>query len=235
MRIAICDDEQITLDEFKNLFIEKNIEDDIAFFRNAQELLDSAKEKTFDMVFLDIALENDNGIEIAKKLCVITPAVKVVFITAYIFKYINEIFTGVQPYGFIAKPLDHGKIMYYIQRLRNSINRSMRTVVVTHNRQKTELLMADIIYIESIKRIAHICCTEQTASIDTYEKLDSLIKRLDEYFVRCHQSYIVNVKHITQLNSETLTLSNGKVITISRSHTAETKQKYLSYKGSDII
>lgn len=59
-------------------------------------------------------------------------------------------------------------------------------------------------------------------------KLES--KMLNFNFVRCHQSFLVNLGHIEKINNYTIYLSDGSEIPVSRSRYSEVKQRYLQYK-----
>lgn len=53
--------------------------------------------------------------------------------------------------------------------------------------------------------------------------------------MRCHQSYIVNIEYIQKFNDEMVIMKNGTSVKVSRSRTNEAKQKYLAFKGRDVL
>lgn len=68
--IAICDDEPVMLKHIKKLvldfFSSKNMEIKIFMFLNGEELLNC--DKDIDVLFLDIQMNQLDGIEIAKRM-----------------------------------------------------------------------------------------------------------------------------------------------------------------------
>ena len=50
-----------------------------------------------------------------------------------------------------------------------------------------------------------------------------------KYFVKCHRSYIVNVKHINSITKNKVFLSNGMKIPISRSKYKEVSDAFINY------
>ena len=70
MNIAICDDNTdfrtFLEDSLRNYFDEKSISLNIFQFKSGEELL--ANELLFDLIFLDVEMENINGIETGKEL-----------------------------------------------------------------------------------------------------------------------------------------------------------------------
>ena len=234
MRIAICDDERALLESFSTIISQRYGESmEVFLFENAQELIDASKDRLFDLAFIDIVLPDTDGIKTAKTLCENKSDTKVVFITAYVLKYAEEIFLGLKPYGFIGKPVPDDKIYYYIDRLVMEKQREVNRLQVTHAGIRHDILMSDILYIESHKRLANIQCTADELAI--YEKLDELERRLDDRFVRCHQSFIINLEHVSRMNTDSMIMKNGIEIKISRTRIAETRRRYFEYKGRSVL
>lgn len=234
MRIAVCDDERALLYTFSEIIGKKyrrSIE--LFLYESAHELLDASREQNFDLIFVDIVLPDMNGIRAAKELCSHSPQTKVVFLTAYIIEYAEEIFLGIKPYGFIGKPLPTDKVCYYINRLINEKQRENNRLQVMHAGIRHDILMSDIIYIESQGRLANIRRSSEVTA--AYEKLDDIEKRLDDRFVRCHQSYIVNLEHVAEMKTSSMVMKNGVELKISRARTAETRQRYFEYKGRTVL
>lgn len=87
MRIAICDDEQIFLDLFKNkidyLMKENNMKSDLFQFLSADDLLTCHNKNNFDAIFLDMNMPKTNGIELANIFRSINDNVIIIFVTSY--------------------------------------------------------------------------------------------------------------------------------------------------------
>ncbi|WP_373598999.1 LytR/AlgR family response regulator transcription factor [Paraclostridium bifermentans] len=50
-----------------------------------------------------------------------------------------------------------------------------------------------------------------------------------KYFVRCHRSYIVNVKHIKTITKNNVFLENGVKVPISRGKYKEINDTFIDY------
>ena len=48
------------------------------------------------------------------------------------------------------------------------------------------------------------------------ESLSNVEKQLDEYFFKCHRSFLVNLRHVSQIKSNCVVLKNGTEVPISR-------------------
>lgn len=88
-RIAICDDEKPFRDSVKKFvekyLCEKNISYDIDTFASGKELLELGIELVqYDIIFLDINMDEIDGIVTAQKIREYSSEVYIVFVTAYI-------------------------------------------------------------------------------------------------------------------------------------------------------
>ena len=66
-------------------------------------------------------------------------------------------------------------------------------------------------------------------------KLSDMEKLLPEYFLRCHQSYLVNMDRIRKFTLDGIVLIDGRVIPVSRARYTETKDKFLKNLGERLI
>lgn len=62
-----------------------------------------------------------------------------------------------------------------------------------------------------------------------HDKIADLEQRMGENFVRCHQSFLVNMKYIRQIENESFKLENGEEISISKRRYVKTKEQYFQY------
>ena len=63
-------------------------------------------------------------------------------------------------------------------------------------------------------------------------KLDEAGRQLEAGFVRCHKSYLVNLKYIARYTATQFIMMNGKIIPISRSKKNESVDRYVLFKGA---
>ena len=87
---------------------------------------------------------------------------------------------------------------------------------------------ADIVYLES-KNTAVIIHTLDKERYKIYDKLDNIELRLENRrFLRCHQSYIVNMDHVSSVDTEFRTKTDDRVLIRKRS-LREIREKYYEY------
>ena len=90
----------------------------------------------------------------------------------------------------------------------------------------------NIKYIESNKRVAIIHENDLIRKI--YAKLNELEEILPKQFIRCHQSYIINLDKVSELSSHEFVLSTGERVPISQLKYKETKDLFIQYLGEVI-
>ena len=85
----------------------------------------------------------------------------------------------------------------------------------------------DILYIESQNRMVNFHTTKEILEI--YFDMSDLEKRLGKDFYRCHRGYIVNMGYVTEYGKDTISLTNGETIYLSRRKYKEFVKAYMDY------
>ena len=108
-----------------------------------------------------------------------------------------------------------------------------RDSIRIYSEGKTQVLLKrDIDYVECNKHHVRIWCGG--TYFDIYSSLKTLAAELVGDFIQCHQSYLVNIQKIKQLDSWSLELFSGKQIPVSRSKYKQTKQAVSEHTTSVI-
>ena len=69
-----------------------------------------------------------------------------------------------------------------------------------------------------------------SSELVVYGSFHDLIPNLDERFLYCHRSYIINMDHVTAVD-EQFRLDNGDSVLIRSRSRAQIKKTYLCYSG----
>ncbi|MBD5096735.1 MAG: response regulator [Lachnospiraceae bacterium] len=96
LNVAICDDENAIVNQIEKCILdlcqaEKISIDTDVFYSGASLEQAYLSEKRYDLIFLDIQMENINGISAAKKIRELDENVLIVFVSGY-EKYMKELF-----------------------------------------------------------------------------------------------------------------------------------------------
>ena len=232
MRIAICEDNEIHRDILEHMlnryFSERPIPFELVPYQYGMNFLYDMEEGAyFDMAFLDIYMEDSMGNQIAHKLRAMGYQGEIVFLTASSDFAIEGY--DVDASGYLLKPLDYGKLEMVMDRITRNIAPS--TYQIRHRTTVTKLAYHEILYIESnnSKCILH---TESGGAYTVYKTLNTIEKELgDRRFLRCHQSFLVNMDHIKQIGKQFL-LSNGDYVLIRQRSVKAVRQAYIDYIAS---
>ena len=232
MRIAICEDNEIHRDILEHLlnryFSERPIHFELVPYQYGMNFLYDMEEGAYvDMAFLDIYMEDTMGNQIAHQLRAMGYQGEIVFLTASSDFAIEGY--DVDASGYLLKPLDYGKLEMVMDRITRNIAPS--TYQIRHRTTVTKLAYHEILYIESnnSKCILH---TESGESYTVYKTLNTIEKELgDRRFLRCHQSFLVNMDHIKQIGKQFL-LSNGDYVPIRQRGVKAVRQAYIDYIAS---
>lgn len=212
MRIAICDDDLKIAEYVAQKISEYNTDYDIKIFNNSDSLFSylSGKENKIDLLFMDIVLNDENGIDLAAKIVEKHPDTLTVFITAFADNFSEEIFMKIKPYGYLHKPVKDDFLHHYLDSAKQDIELKSRNLSVKIGLDSIDIPFKEIVYIESEKRLSHIHVISCENPYDTYAKLDDIQNNLDNGFIRCHKSYIVNADYIKSIEKDCFILKSGK-------------------------
>ena len=221
MDIAVVDDEKAIREHICGLVEERQPESRIEAYATGGELLASGKR--FDIVFLDIQMEGMNGIEAARSLRERREDTVLVFITG-IKDYVFDAF-DLYAFQYLLKPIDEDKFAEVLARaVREAAKKKERRVLFIRSRNLT-LDQSEILYIESRAKKVEIHTVRQT--IEIYAAMDELEGQLGENFYRCHRAYIVNMDFITEYDGESITLTNGDRVYLTKKKYGEFVKAYM--------
>lgn len=235
MRIAICDDNVEVLD-----FLEKEI---IGYFgdrfvvtgyQDSEELLEAWKspKKRADIVIMDIVFEYTNGVQTARRIQEkYGECIKFIFMTGYPEKA-PEIFRA-NPVFLLAKPISKEFLYEAITKAEALIREENQNALYVSFRGCTRRIKAsDIYYIESIRKKAILYHAD--GAEETMQKLNDIEKQLPQYFLRIHQSFLVNMNFIKAISAYQLELADGVTLPISRSKSKFAKEKFLDFLSNNL-
>lgn len=235
-RIAICDDDVELCEYIRALLLAKYGEEVSTIVYSSAEELEADYEKKerriADILLIDIDLQGVNGIDVAAAIQKQFSEVKIIFITGHI-EYCTEIFRA-NPNNFLLKPIEEEKLYGAIERAGEQILEEINDCfVVTCKGSVFKIKARDILYLESEKRT--VILHSRGGDWSVYRKLDDVQQELPDYFLRCHQSYLVNMNEVKSLMPLKLKLSDETEIPISRPKYREAKETFLKFLGQDIM
>lgn len=230
MNVVICDDNPLIAKDAEIRVLNHLSEFDVTTtcFFSGKALLDHIDTKPqIDIAIIDIELENGiSGIDIAKKLNTDYKKCKIIYLTGYA-EYVSPVYETAHEY-FVLKTEIEKFFDKALDSAIKALNEKKKSLYIESRFEKAVVDFDDILYIERNKRTTFVKC--KNICYKTSEKLDSIAARLDEnLFVRCHNSFIVNMSAIRQYKDEKFILHTGESLTITRTYKKTAVNKFLDY------
>lgn len=226
-RIAICDDNEIErqiLKEMLKMYSSRTHQQvELTEYSCGEQLIVDVEEDDcyVDLIFLDIYMSGINGMDTAKKLRALHCNAEIVFLTGTTEYAIEGYEVGAA--GYLLKPVDMKKLVTLLNHI--FWTRLEQRIEVKCGKQYRYLFIKDIMYVEGVAHKATFYLNDGS-TISTIEKISTLKERIgDEYFLQCHQSYLVNMVYIADIQKE-VHLTNGKKIPVSVRRRTETIELY---------
>lgn len=231
LHIAICDDDRQVLDSLHEKLIKAagDMVGAVEKYDSGEKLLFSfagSRTKT-DVVILDIMLGNDNGIELAKRLREIRPETQVIFLSGH-EDYFIQVY-DVEHIYFLKKPVKEEDLRKAVELAKKNAERKHKEIF--HRDTKNALYtieMDKVFYLEKDKRKVNLFGAEEK-EFSFYATFDEIKPQLNEFFIQCHNSYMVNLVNVESMKSDCFILKNEKRIPISSSRKREAKSRFLEY------
>lgn len=237
IRIAICDDEPIFIEQIKFLIKSTLSEAFISYladsFTSGEELCEALKcGAVYDLAFLDISMNGMSGIEVGDKLRYYFQIKKTIII--YISSYDNrakEVFC-LDTFRFLSKPIDpelfKKDLLSACKRLNELQDKFFCFKDIT--RGQCNIPIEDIIYFEISKGHKINVITKENRFV-FFGKLTDVFEQLEsQNFLLIHHSFLINYYHIRQISYEKVQMSNQTDLTISGPKRKEIRAKYLQLR-----
>ena len=230
IKFAICDDEPLMAQELAGHLADYMKENlitaySVSSFSDGRALLDAIDR--FDVIFLDIQMEQPDGMETAKLLRRRGDHSLLVFVTV-LKELVFDAFQ-VEAYDYLLKPLDRARFKQTMDRVLRSLDRKTAEDIVIQRGTGCEVvLLSDIVYCEVLGRKIYLHKHDGTVS-DYYDKLEDLERRVDGRFFKCHRSFLVNLDYVRGCQDGQVLLFQGERIPASRLRERELTQALLRY------
>ena len=229
MNIAVVDDEEAIREQIGEFIKKRNPDFNISGFATGEGLF--AAEKDFDMIFLDIRMEGMGGIEAARSLRQSGVDAVVIFITG-IREYVFEAF-DVSAFHYLLKPIEEQKFMEVLGRAEEEAGKRKgqkeRQIFIRAKNQGYTLNLNSILYIESRGKKVEVHTSDMEDIIESYATMDELEGQLGDGFYRCHRGYLVNMAYIARYDSDSIFLSSGEKVYLTRKKHNEFVKAYMWY------
>ena len=131
-------------------------------------------------------------------------------------------------FDFIPKPITEDRLRLLFVKAESYLNMTNQNFSFGYRRSRYSLKFDEILYLEKKGRQALIHTKENT--YQTNMNLNEIWEKLDEQsFAAVHGSFIVNLKHIKTFSGTQVILTDGTVLTVSRSYKKSLTEKHIAF------
>lgn len=220
MRALIIDDEPMPAKHLREMIKQYCFEiSEVELELSPQKAIKLVEESAYDIIFLDVEMPEMDGINFLKKVQ-LSSTTSVIFTTAY-SEYALDAFKANATH-YIMKPVEKEELVLAVRKAmfkskKKETSSSSSSLTIFDGEEYLIVNTRDIISLEADGSYTKFTLTNKkilaSKRIGFYED-----KLPEEQFIRCHNSYIVNLYQIEKLGkikSNYLVMKNGDTIPIS--------------------
>ncbi|HET9077822.1 MAG TPA: LytTR family DNA-binding domain-containing protein [Acidimicrobiales bacterium] len=234
------DDELPALDELDYLLRASGLVGEVVAVRNATEALRQLRDRSFDVVVLDIAMPGLGGMELASVLAQFSEPPALVFVTAH-EEHALEAF-DVGAVGYLLKPLDQQRLQHVLKRI-NTLGpgrdttsgggESLDVVPVDASGRTVLVNRSEVAWVES---------AGDYVRLHTFDGRSLLVRlslgRLEEAwvpegFARIHRQYLVCLRAVREMRTDGaqmfVQVPPGTELPVSRRHVRELRERLIRH------
>ena len=186
-------------------------------FTQPLEALDFLDRQSVDVIFIDIEMDDLNGIDFIKitKTKDFNLSPKFVITSAHDTYAIDAYDLNITDY--LLKPFAYERFLQALEKVRREKQSSKIIMPGVHNRHlflrnngKTiKLRHDDILYVQSDGHFVKVHLKERRYPLMLSYKITQMEEMLPHHsFLRTHKSYIINVEHISEIDSSSVCLES---------------------------
>ena len=230
MRILICDDEVRYIQPLRKCLeqymAEHNIPSEITETVALQKILLS--KEVYDIAFLDIQMENVDGLTLAKELRQRNRKTALFFITNYEGYQDNAM--DLQALRYFKKPFEPDRLIAGLDKALEYIDGAYVDVFLYSGGVQQRVLVDDILYLTLDGRKVAVQTVKSRFLVTG--KLEEWIERFPHTFFRQpHKSFLVNLHHVERYAYSELQMSDGTRIPIAPKKQPEFRRIWFEYIG----
>ncbi len=231
MKIAVCDDEPAAASFFRDLVIAwastRHIAVQTAVFFSAESFVfEWEANRSFDLLLLDIQMEGQNGVSLARSLRCAGERLGIVFITG-LPDFMSEGYE-VTALQYLMKPVRPEQLYRVLDRAWEQLRRE-RPALPVQTADGTERVYEDeLFYAEAFAHTLVLHTVRRT--LETRMSLCALENALEPgAFFRCHRSYLAGLRYVERVSRNELWLDGGVRLPLSRRLYGAANQAFIRF------
>lgn len=230
LKIIICDDESSSREQLREFISHYNqflpgLE--VLEFSSGEEVVKYCKNNLpADIVFLDIELNNLDGIDTAKLIRIYDTKAIIIFVSSHKERVFDAF--DCETFNFITKPFSQEKFNYVFEKAIDKYNLQHAYFMISMKNQSINVPIEKIKFFEVCHK--HIIFHTYDGEYEMVTTLGKVMEKLAAYgFLQTHQGYAVNMNLIKRIEGLNIILVDGTKVMISARRRKEVVTEYASY------
>lgn len=222
LHIAVCDDEQIIMEQLKKLLETCRPDCMVTMYPCGEGVLDAYDQ--YDLIFLDIEMPQTSGMELAAKLKELQYDGEVIFLTSYT-DYMQDAFK-VRAFRYLQKPVREDQLEEALCAAEEELQQQY---LVLTGEKVIRIRIRDILYLEAVHNETYI--VTKTGELVVRTPMREIYETLDRAeFIQAHKSYVVALHAIRYVGNQEVVLQELQPrIPLSRRRQQEVKKAFMDY------
>ncbi len=231
MNVAICDDEQAQLDFLctcvKRWSEKRKIDCSISAFQSANALWMEYEKERYDLALLDIQMPGQSGMELAAELRSRNDDIGIIFITGIV----DQMAQGydVDAIHYLLKPVEESKLFDVLDRALTRMGTQEKKLLFKG--KGDEIVAVPEHEVEYLEARSHDTLLAYTGGdfqlpVSFGEAVSTLPSGS---FIKCHRSYVVNLRAVRRIGKYEIALDSGRVIPVSRRIYGDVNRAFIAF------
>lgn len=237
--IAVCDDEKKDREnlemQIRKYLAGKDEKYLIKAYESGEQLL--ADDITHDIVFLDIIMNEKDGIQVGAELKKRSLNVMIIY-TTNLNEKITVALNQIHSFGYLVKPVEEKDLFQIMSDAMNHIKCNINVnanseVFISECNTPIKFPVMDIFYFEYRNRRVKI--VSQKGTHICKDKINNIAQKMKPYgFAMSHQSFVVNLYHVDKISNQILIMKNGDKVYLAQKRASALRKQLMQIAKESI-
>lgn len=217
LHIAIVDDSESDRKKLLAMLEESMRGQDytVSEFDGAESFLKTYRKGDFQILYLDICMNDMNGISLAQKLRIGDKKMEIIYVSTTTEFMIKTFST--EPVGYLCKPFRYEDFCETTKRACSHFQKSAKKILIHLPRQDMEMDIYEMISAVSDSHTTEISLVtgQKIRSLNNYTFFQEVLLK-EDCFIECNRGIIVNLNYAFKLEGDSLVMQDQQTYPVRR-------------------
>lgn len=224
MRIAICDDDLREQEQCERALQSWDPTRSAEKFLDGASLLEAAgRQPHFDIVFLDIYMPGENGVDVARALQEVSPETGIAFVTTSREHAVDAF--SLHALHYLVKPVTTQGVVETFRRLTELRAGQRKKISFAVGPERHTVYLDQVCLLENDDHGVNVSLSDGRR-LKVWTSFHELEQKLDESFLKINRGIAVNMDYIVHMDPDTCTLRDGNRLPIAVRRSAAIRAAY---------